>query len=107
MMALKHCAQSCNERASDDSLKVKLETGQQRPFAGQFRVERERIQPVVPVAEVEQTDFELGSPMMKAITDVGIVLPEIIAGNVRRVTAVRLLGPHRVGLAEETGGKVA
>src|SRR5262249_34184486 len=91
---------------SGNNLKVKLETRHQRPFAGQLRIERERIQAVILVGDVQKPNLDLPLPMVEAIANVSVELPEIVAGNVRRVAAIGLLRPDRIKLTEETRGRV-
>src|SRR6185503_2401835 len=90
----------------NDCLKVEFETGRQGAFARQLGIQRQWVQPIIAVSDVQHANRCFGSAMQKPIADKGIELPEIIARNVRRISLVRLLRPHSIELAEKSRGMI-
>src|SRR5258705_9174106 len=86
----------CVGLGSADSLEIELQTNGQRPLAGQFIVEGQRVQAIILVGQVQQAQTRLDSALQQAVSDVKIELPEVVSGEVGRVTAVGLLRPNGV-----------
>src|SRR5262249_55530392 len=83
-------------------LKIEAEADAQGAMAWQLGRQVERIQPIVLIGNIQQGKGGLGVTLIKAITDEGVELPEIIARKARRVTAIRLLRPEGLRASEET-----
>ena len=83
-------------------LEIQLEADGQSSLAREFVIECQRVQAVVSISQIEQADSHLGPPLQEAITEVEIVLPEIIARNIGRITAIGLLGPDSIKLPKES-----
>src|SRR5262245_45861641 len=75
-------------------------------MAGEFRGDIERVEPIVLVGEVEQTQLNLDTPLEKAVAGEKVELPEIVARKVLHVTAIVLRIPERAELGIETRGMI-
>src|SRR2546426_97076 len=75
-------------------------------MVGQFRVEVQRIEPVVLAREIQESDRQFGSALREAVAGKQIELPEIVTRQVRAVAKVTLRGPQGLRLGKEAGGMV-
>src|SRR3989442_7059142 len=80
---------------------VKLEACGQSPRPREIVIERQRIEPIVAIREVEQPQARFGPPLKEAVADEQIELPKIRAGLRRGVARIGLRGPDAVELAEK------
>ena len=82
-------------------LETELQAREQRARSGQLRVEVERVEFVILVADVQQSELDFSRAPWKAVTDEGIELPEIIAGQRSRIAFIGLSRPDGFHFAEE------
>ena len=82
-------------------LEIELQAREQRARSGQLRVEVERFEFVIPVADVQQSELDFDRAPWKTVTDEGIELPEIIAGQRSRIAFIGLSRPDGFHFAEE------
>jgi len=82
-------------------LEIELQTREQRAGSGQLRVKIERVEFVILIADVQQSELDFGHAPRKAVTDEGIKLPEIIAGQGSRIACIGLSRPDGFHFAEE------
>src|SRR5687767_7632924 len=78
---------------SSKRLKVETQAQQKGAIAGQFRSEIQRVDSVILIGEVQEADTHFGLQARESVTRGHIELPEIVPGEVGRVTLVRLAGP--------------
>src|SRR6185369_17564076 len=67
---------------------VELEAGVEGPLARELRIERQRVQFVILVRDVQHADARLGMATPEAIAGKEIELPEFISGQRARVAAI-------------------
>src|SRR4051812_29458762 len=81
---------------------VEPETRVEGPLAREFGVERQRVQFVIAVRDIQHTDARFSVALPEAVAGEGVQLPEIIADQRRRIVAIVLRRPDREQFGEET-----
>ena len=76
-------------------LKIQSQRRRERPAARDFRLQVQRIEPVILVGEIQHAKAEFGAAVWKNVAGENILLPEIIAGQSGRVAVVVLMVPVR------------
>ena len=75
----------------------------QRPLVREFGRQVKRVEVVVLVGEIQKSHGEFRVPSPKAVSGKCVKLPEVVTGNIRRVTTVALLIPDRLETEEQAG----
>ena len=86
-------------------LKIDLQAHGERPAAGQFVVKIERVELVVLVRDVEQSEGDLGFPARETVTGKRIELPEGIT-RLTGIVDIVLRVPIGLSLGKETTGMI-
>ena len=87
-------------------LKIKLQAGDERSFPREFEIVGQGIQLVIAIANIQDSQPDFRMAIGEAISDIGVELPEIVAGQGRRVTAIGLGVPKGIHLAEKTAAQI-
>src|SRR5437667_2989159 len=74
-------------------LKIDFEADYRRPFARQFGVERERVEAIIAVGDVQHAGADFQEAARKAIANKRIELPEIVTRLGARIPSVALSAP--------------
>src|ERR1041384_7431275 len=87
-------------------LKINFEAGVKGALARQLEIIGERIEFVVPIAEVQNAKANFGVPVGEAITGKQIELPEIVARLIGAVAAIGLAVPKGIGLGKKSARQI-
>ena len=94
------------EVISSRRLKIKLQTGDEGSFPREFEIVGKGIQLVIAIANIQDSQPDFRMAIGEAISDIGVELPEIVAGQSRRVTTIGLGVPKGIHLAEKTTAQI-
>src|SRR5262245_12705984 len=86
--------------------KIEFETRVEHPLARELVVERERVQFVVLVGDVQHADSRLSVTPPETVSGEGVELPKLVTAQSRRVAIVVLRCPQRFALGEETAREI-
>lgn len=76
-------------------------TGEECPFAGILRVEIERIQSVILIAQIQDADTHLDAALKEPMASEEIELPKIVAGQFDGIPLALLMIPEGFQLREK------
>src|ERR1043166_6528580 len=88
------------------SSKVNFDARVKDALARQLEIIRQRIQLVIPIAEIQNAEANFGVPIGETIPGEQIELPEIVTRLIGAIAAIRLAVPERISLGEKSARQI-